>query len=182
MTETIAAGQAQGEVPEEQPATVADLRRTGIHPDFWYPVAVSASVRKKWSGSIVRVSSLRARSSGSTGSFISAKTSDMPGSLSVSSTSASMSAVVVSTSVIGSTATRIPESSRRPHWPFQCQSSPASPAPPRRFERQKPKLSRLCQIGFLRQGIVVSFLVCLVVALGAALAGASRLAVWVREA
>src|SRR5437762_6517910 len=47
MTETITAGQAQGEVPEEQPATVADLRRTGIHPDFWYPVAVSASVRKK---------------------------------------------------------------------------------------------------------------------------------------
>ncbi|WSS20714.1 aromatic ring-hydroxylating dioxygenase subunit alpha [Streptomyces sp. NBC_01190] len=24
-----------------------DLRRTGIHPDFWYPVAVSGSVRKK---------------------------------------------------------------------------------------------------------------------------------------
>src|SRR6478736_2166451 len=47
MTETIAAGQEQGEVPEEQPAAVADLRRTGIHPDFWYPVAVSASVRKK---------------------------------------------------------------------------------------------------------------------------------------
>src|SRR2546429_4779825 len=46
MTETIAAGQAQGEVPVEQPAAVADLRRTGIHPDFWYPVAVSASVRK----------------------------------------------------------------------------------------------------------------------------------------
>ena len=39
MTETIAAGQAQGEVPEEQPAAVADLRRTGIHPDFWYPLA-----------------------------------------------------------------------------------------------------------------------------------------------
>ena len=47
MTETIAAGQAQEEVPEEQAAAVADLRRTGIHPDFWYPVAVSASVRKK---------------------------------------------------------------------------------------------------------------------------------------
>ncbi|HWM96026.1 MAG TPA: Rieske 2Fe-2S domain-containing protein, partial [Streptosporangiaceae bacterium] len=47
MTETIAAGPAQGEVPEEQPAAVADLRRTGIHPDFWYPVAVSASVRKR---------------------------------------------------------------------------------------------------------------------------------------
>ena len=26
---------------------MADLRRTGINPDFWYPVAVSASVRKK---------------------------------------------------------------------------------------------------------------------------------------
>ena len=36
-------------------------------------------------------------------------------------------------------------------------------------------------IGFLRQGIVVSFLVGLVVALGAALAGPSRPAVWVRE-
>ena len=24
----------------------ADLRRTGINPDFWYPVAVSASLRK----------------------------------------------------------------------------------------------------------------------------------------
>jgi hypothetical protein len=36
-------------------------------------------------------------------------------------------------------------------------------------------------IGFLRQGIVVSFLVGLVVALGAALAGPSRAAVWVRE-
>ena len=47
MTETIAAGPAQEEVPEEQAAAVADLRRTGIHPDFWYPVAVSASVRKK---------------------------------------------------------------------------------------------------------------------------------------
>ena len=47
MTETIAAGPAQGEVPQEQAAAAADLRRTGIHPDFWYPVAVSASVRKK---------------------------------------------------------------------------------------------------------------------------------------
>src|SRR5207248_2599675 len=36
-------------------------------------------------------------------------------------------------------------------------------------------------VGFLRQGIVVSFLVGLVVALGAALAGPSRSAVWVRE-
>src|SRR2546429_4399336 len=47
MTETIATGPAQGTVPEEQAAAMADLRRTGIHPDFWYPVAVSASVRKK---------------------------------------------------------------------------------------------------------------------------------------
>jgi len=117
-----------------------------------------------------------------TGSFSSANARWTPSALSSSSRSFRTSAAVVSTSVIGSTATRIPESSRRPHWPFQCQSSPASPAPPRRFERQKPKLSRLCQIAFLRQGIVVSFLVCLVVALGAALAGASRLAVWVREA
>ncbi|HEY3702804.1 MAG TPA: hypothetical protein VGL32_11155 [Acidimicrobiales bacterium] len=36
-------------------------------------------------------------------------------------------------------------------------------------------------IGFLRQGVLVSFLVGLVVALGAALAGPSRPAVWVRE-
>jgi len=31
---------------ERQPEVVADLRRTGINPDFWYPVAVSSSVRK----------------------------------------------------------------------------------------------------------------------------------------
>ncbi|MBP0457524.1 aromatic ring-hydroxylating oxygenase subunit alpha [Streptomyces montanisoli] len=30
---------------EEQPAQ-ADLRRTGIHPDYWYPLAVSRRVRK----------------------------------------------------------------------------------------------------------------------------------------
>ena len=63
MTETIAAGSAAGQddlaeqaetgqadtgPAETGPAeTVADLRRTGINPDFWYPVAVSASVRKK---------------------------------------------------------------------------------------------------------------------------------------
>jgi phenylpropionate dioxygenase-like ring-hydroxylating dioxygenase large terminal subunit len=53
MTETIAAGSAAGpdELPDqvntEQAGAMADLRRTGIHPDFWYPVAVSASVRKK---------------------------------------------------------------------------------------------------------------------------------------
>jgi len=52
MTETlsaedgaIAAGSANGQdrLPDQQ----ADLRRVGIHPDFWYPVAVSASVPKK---------------------------------------------------------------------------------------------------------------------------------------
>jgi len=58
MTETIAAGSAAGpgDLPERaegvqaeivQAESVADLRRTGINPDFWYPVAVSASVRKK---------------------------------------------------------------------------------------------------------------------------------------
>ncbi len=40
MTETLSP-------TEETITTVADLRRTGIHPDHWYPVAVSASVRKK---------------------------------------------------------------------------------------------------------------------------------------
>jgi len=35
MTETLAG------------KTVADLRRIGIHPDFWYPVALSGDVRKK---------------------------------------------------------------------------------------------------------------------------------------
>ena len=56
MTETlsaedgaIAAGSAGGrdQVPDHHPAARADLRRTGINPDFWYPVAVSRSVRKK---------------------------------------------------------------------------------------------------------------------------------------
>ncbi|HEX3192442.1 MAG TPA: hypothetical protein VHS30_21940, partial [Streptosporangiaceae bacterium] len=53
MTETIAAGSVAGpdELPDqvstEKAGATADLRRTGIHPDFWYPVAVSASVRKK---------------------------------------------------------------------------------------------------------------------------------------
>ena len=41
MTETLP-GQ-RGKSAEEQ---VTDLRRVGIHPDFWYPVAVSASVRR----------------------------------------------------------------------------------------------------------------------------------------
>ena len=56
MTETlsaedgaIAAGSAGGrdQVPDHHPAARADLRRTGINPDFWYPVAVSRSVRKE---------------------------------------------------------------------------------------------------------------------------------------
>ncbi len=55
MTETlsaedgaIAAGSAGGreQMPDQDRGVVADLRRTGIHPDFWYPVAVSGSVRK----------------------------------------------------------------------------------------------------------------------------------------
>jgi len=34
-------------VPEEdRPEQAADLRRVGINPDFWYPVALSGSVRK----------------------------------------------------------------------------------------------------------------------------------------
>jgi renierapurpurin 18,18'-hydroxylase len=33
--------------PDYRPENDIDLRRTGINPDFWYPVAVSASVRKK---------------------------------------------------------------------------------------------------------------------------------------
>src|SRR5690348_17660716 len=52
MTETVAAhseGQPQAE-DRPQPHThadpKADLRRTGINPDFWYPVAVAAKVRK----------------------------------------------------------------------------------------------------------------------------------------
>src|SRR5712691_3066318 len=46
--ETIAAGSQSGpdHVPDPGPGAVADLRRTGINPDFWYPVAVSGSVRK----------------------------------------------------------------------------------------------------------------------------------------
>ena len=41
MTETLPA--QRGTIAGEE---VADLRRVGIHPDFWYPVAVSASVRR----------------------------------------------------------------------------------------------------------------------------------------
>ena len=52
--ETIAAGQAsrrrhvQDHHSEAIAAeAIADLRRVGINPDFWYPVAVSSSVRKE---------------------------------------------------------------------------------------------------------------------------------------
>src|SRR6202161_3573335 len=41
MTETLPA--QRGTTAREE---VADLRRVGISPDFWYPVAVSASVRR----------------------------------------------------------------------------------------------------------------------------------------
>jgi phenylpropionate dioxygenase-like ring-hydroxylating dioxygenase large terminal subunit len=41
MTETFSA--KGGRSASEK---TADLRRTGINPDFWYPVAVSASLRK----------------------------------------------------------------------------------------------------------------------------------------
>ena len=56
MTETLSAedgaieaGSAGGrdQVPDQDRAAVADLRRIGINPDFWYPVAVSRSVRRK---------------------------------------------------------------------------------------------------------------------------------------
>ncbi len=56
MTETlsakdgaIAAGSASGRdhLRDHRSGAIADLRRTGINPDFWYPVAVSRSVRKK---------------------------------------------------------------------------------------------------------------------------------------
>ncbi len=46
--ETIAAGSAscRHHVHDRHSEATADLRRVGIHPDFWYPVAVSSSVRK----------------------------------------------------------------------------------------------------------------------------------------
>src|SRR5690242_21927247 len=53
MTETVAAqseaptqiqDEAQAEEVHAEPKI--DLRRTGINPDFWYPVAVAAKVRK----------------------------------------------------------------------------------------------------------------------------------------
>ena len=56
MTETlpaedgkIGAGSPRGrdELQHRHSGAIADLRRTGINPDFWYPVAVSGSVRQK---------------------------------------------------------------------------------------------------------------------------------------
>jgi phenylpropionate dioxygenase-like ring-hydroxylating dioxygenase large terminal subunit len=56
MTETISAEDgaiaAEPAGSRERPrdnhsGAIADLRRTGINPNFWYPVALSASVRKK---------------------------------------------------------------------------------------------------------------------------------------
>lgn len=44
MTETLSAtGETTG---ADEAAGTADLRRVGINPDFWYPVAVSGDVRK----------------------------------------------------------------------------------------------------------------------------------------
>lgn len=45
---TAASGATNGSFParEQEFGAVTDLRRTGIDPNFWYPVAVSKSVRK----------------------------------------------------------------------------------------------------------------------------------------
>jgi phenylpropionate dioxygenase-like ring-hydroxylating dioxygenase large terminal subunit len=45
----IAAGSSSGgdQLRHHHPEDIADLRRTGINPNFWYPVALSGSVRKK---------------------------------------------------------------------------------------------------------------------------------------
>ncbi|MCH0572220.1 aromatic ring-hydroxylating dioxygenase subunit alpha [Streptomyces sp. MUM 136J] len=47
MTRTDPDGTRNGHRPEhpERRPGVADLRRVGVHPDFWYPVALSRSVR-----------------------------------------------------------------------------------------------------------------------------------------
>ena len=55
MTETLSAGDrttvpspnGRDSVPEQHSGATADLRRIGINPDFWYPVAQARSVRKK---------------------------------------------------------------------------------------------------------------------------------------
>jgi phenylpropionate dioxygenase-like ring-hydroxylating dioxygenase large terminal subunit len=51
MSETLSAGNAQAPAAADDAFTrraelVTDLRRIGISPDYWYPVAASASVRK----------------------------------------------------------------------------------------------------------------------------------------
>jgi renierapurpurin 18,18'-hydroxylase len=38
---------APGRLPDLRSGAVADLRRVGINPDFWYPVALSGSVRRE---------------------------------------------------------------------------------------------------------------------------------------
>ena len=45
---TITAGSANGRdhSQDRHSGAVTDLRRTGINPNFWYPVALSGSVRK----------------------------------------------------------------------------------------------------------------------------------------
>ena len=45
----ITPGSANGRnhFPDSHSGAIADLRRIGINPNFWYPVAASASVRKK---------------------------------------------------------------------------------------------------------------------------------------
>jgi len=47
--ETTPAGSATdpGRSHDHPSEAVTDLRRVGINPDFWYPVAVSGDVRKK---------------------------------------------------------------------------------------------------------------------------------------
>jgi renierapurpurin 18,18'-hydroxylase len=47
--ETLAAGSASGpdRWRDNHSGAVTDLRRIGINPNFWYPVAASGSVRKK---------------------------------------------------------------------------------------------------------------------------------------
>ena len=46
--EAITAGSEDGRhhLPDEYSGAIADLRRIGINPNFWYPVALSGSVRK----------------------------------------------------------------------------------------------------------------------------------------
>lgn len=43
---SLAHGSSNGPVPQLQSPAMPDLRRVGINPNFWYPVAVSGSVSK----------------------------------------------------------------------------------------------------------------------------------------